>query len=93
MSAAPTDSKGTYVAQVDIFEGRVAVTMGNRVHADVFDDIIYFTPYLTPSGGIVWRCGAAAAPAGATPLEGGGVISEHLDPTIETRYLPSTCRN
>jgi len=93
MTPAPTDSSGRYVTQVDVFEGRVTVTMGNNVHADVMNDTISFTPYLTPSGGIVWRCGAAPPPAGAVLLNGGGVESLHLAPTIETRYLPSTCRN
>jgi len=94
MSAAPTDTKGRYVAQVNIDDGRVDVTMGNRVHAEIFGQTISFTPYLTPSGGIVWRCGAAAAPpGGAVLLNGGGVASVHLAPTIDTRYLPSTCRN
>lgn len=93
LSAAPTDNSGKYVSQVDIFEGRVDITMGGSVHADVFGDTISFTPYLTPSGGIVWRCGAATAPAGAVLLTGGGVTSAYLAPTIELRYLPSTCRN
>ena len=93
MSAVATDTKGRYVAQVDIDDGRVDVTMGNRVHAEVFGNTISFTPYLTPSGGIVWRCGAALAPPGAVELNGGGVVSVHLAPTIDTRYLPSACRN
>lgn len=93
MSATATDTKGRYVAQVDIDDGRVDVTMGNRVHAEVFGNTISFTPYLTPSGGIVWRCGAAFAPPGAVLLTGGGVTSAHQAPTIDTRYLPAPCRN
>jgi len=93
MSAAATDTRGRYVAQVDIDDGRVDVTMGNRVHAEIFGDTISFTPYLTLSGGIVWRCGAALEPPGTTELNGGGVASVHVQPTIDTRYLPSTCRN
>ncbi len=93
MSADPADSRGSYVSQVDIFRGRVDVTMGNRVHAEVFGDTISFTPYMTESGGIVWRCGSAAAPAGTSLLTGGGVTSAYLAPTIEPRYLPATCRN
>ncbi len=30
LSAAPTDTNGKYVSQVDIFEGRVDVTMGGQ---------------------------------------------------------------
>ena len=93
MSAAPTDSAGRYVSQVDVFEGRVDVTMGNSVHAEVLGDTISFTPYMTPSGGVVWRCGAAPAPTGTVLLTGGGVTAAYQAPTIETRYLPSTCRN
>ena len=93
MTAAPTDTKGKYVSQVDIVDGRVTVTMGGDVHADVFGDTVSFTPYLTPSGGIVWRCGFANAPgSGAVLLEGNGVVAAYLAPTIEERYLPSTCR-
>ncbi len=94
MSVAPSDSRGSYVSQVDIVNGRVDVTMGNRVHADVFNDTISFTPYLTPSGGIVWRCGAAPAPGGGAVLLQGNVrISAYRATTIEERYLPSACRN
>ena len=93
MSVAPTDTRGAYVSQVDIFEGRVDVTMGNRVHADISGDIVSFTPYQTQSGGIVWRCGAASAPSGTVLLTGGGVTTTYLPTTIPPRYLPSTCRN
>lgn len=90
MSPAATDSRGMYVSQVEINDGRVDVMMGNRAHADVFGDVISFTPYLTPSGGIVWRCAAASAPGGGAVIMPGTV---YLPPTILTRYLPATCRN
>ena len=93
MSAAPTDTRGTYVLQVDIDNGRVDVTMGNRVHADISGDTISFTPYMNGSGSVIWRCGSAAAPPNASLLDGGGVQSAHLDTNIPPRYLPSTCRN
>ena len=89
MSAAPTDSRGMYVQQVAINDGRVDVMMGNRAHADVFGDVISFTPYLTQSGGVVWRCGAAGQPGGTVIMPG----TAYIAPTILTRYLPSTCRN
>jgi len=93
MSAAATDTRGKYVGQVDIFEGRVTVTFGNDAHAEIFGQTLTFTPYMTGSGSFVWRCGAAPAPATATEMTGNGVTSVHLDPTVDERYLPSNCRS
>jgi len=94
MSAAPTDTSGKYISQVDIFEGVVTVTFGGSAHVEILNQTVSFTPYATVSGGIVWRCGAAPAPpGGAVPLTGGGVTSLHVMPTISLRYLPSTCRS
>jgi len=90
MSGAATDTNGAYVSQVDIVDGRIDVTMGNRAHAEILNDTISFTPYLTLSGGFIWRCGAAPEPGGGSVLPAGTV---YLAGTIETRYLPSACRN
>lgn len=90
MSADPTDSSGMYVSGIVINNGRVDVTMGNRVHADIFGNIVSFTPYLSPSGGVVWRCGAANAPGGGAVVMPGSAFQAT---TVPARYLPSTCRN
>ncbi len=95
MSVAPTDTRGKYVSQVDIIDGRVEVTFGNDAHADIFNQTVSFTPYSAAGGGsVIWRCGAAPAPGGgATALTGNGVTSQYQAPTVATRYLPPTCRN
>ena len=93
MSPLATDTKGRYVGQVDIVDGRVDVTFGNQVHQDIFGDTLSFTPYSSASGSIIWRCGNAPAPAGAAELTGNGITSAHQAPTVPNRYLPSTCRN
>jgi type IV pilus assembly protein PilA len=80
MSAIATDSRGLYVSQIEVNDGRVDVMMGNRAHADVFGDVVSFTPYLTPSGGVVWRCGAASQPGG-----GSIIIAWHC---LCTNYSP-----
>ena len=92
MSSSPTDTKGKYVAQVDIINGRVEVTYGNDAHAEIFGEKVSFTPYMSAGGSISWRCGNAAAPANATELSGSGTTAAHVDATIDNRYLPSTCR-
>ena len=95
MSALPTDTFGTYVRQVDIDDGRVDITMGHRVHADISGLIIRFTPYMTASGSgtIIWRCGEAPMPAGAELLSGSSITSVYLPTEVPPRYLPATCRN
>ena len=94
LSGIPTDTQGAFVSQVDIVNGRVDVTLGNDANADVIGDVISFTPYLTGSRGVIWRCGAAPAPGGGAVLltDGGGNSAAYLAPTLETRYMPSVCR-
>ena len=95
LTTDPADTQGKYVSQVDIFEGRVDVTFGKDVHQDIFGDTLSLTPYMMVGGGgsVIWRCGAAPVPAGTAPMSGGGIESEHLDPTVDSRYLPSSCRD
>jgi type IV pilus assembly protein PilA len=92
MTPLPTDTQGNYVAQVAVTNGRLDMTFGNNVHQDIFGDTLSVTPYQTASGNVIWRCGAAAVPAGTTELTGGGVTAAHLAATIDIRYLPGTCR-
>jgi type IV pilus assembly protein PilA len=92
MSVQPTDTRGKYVASVNIVDGRVDVVFGNDAHAEIFGRRISFTPYTSAGGTIIWRCGAAPEPAGANPLTGNGVTSDHQPPTIDSRYLTAPCR-
>lgn len=95
MTPLPTDTQGKYVGQVDVANGRVDITFGNDAHQDIFGGVLSVTPYISPGGTIVWRCGNAPIPGGAgtTELTGGGITSVHVAPTIDERYLPSSCRN
>jgi type IV pilus assembly protein PilA len=95
MTPAATDTKGSYVLQVEVNDGRVDVMMGNRAHAEVSGKLVSFTPYLTRSGGVVWRCGGAAQPGNTIPLQDatGSVISTYEVSTIAERYLPGSCRD
>lgn len=93
MTPLATDTRGSFVSQVEVVNGRVDITFGNNAHQDILGDTMSTTPYITAGGTIIWRCGAAPAPAGAVPLTGGGITSAHQAPTIDSRYLPSSCRN
>ena len=93
MSANATDSSGVYVREVDVVNGRVDVTFGNQAHVEIQGDTLSLTPYVTAGDVVVWRCGSAPAPAGGNLLgTGGGVVAAYQAPTVEARYLPSSCR-
>ncbi len=89
MTPDPTDTRGTYVSQVEVTGGRVDIMFGGpRAHQEIIGETLSLTPYITPGNSIVWRCGNAGAPGGAL-LPGG---ANHLPATVEPRYLPSSCR-
>jgi len=94
MTPLPTDTQGKYVGQVVVLNGRVDITFGNDAHQDIFGGTVSLTPYMSAGGTIIWRCGNAGIPAaGSAELTGGGITAAHLPPTIDNRYLPSSCRN
>ena len=94
MSLLATDTRGKYVASVNIVNGRVDVTFGNDAHAEIFGQTISFTPFTSAGGSFIWHCGNAPGPGGgAVLLTGNSVTSAHLAPTVDNRYLPTSCRN
>lgn len=87
----PTDTRGSYVSQVAISNGRVDITFGGPLaHADIIGDTVSLTPYETLGNTIIWRCGFAPAPGAGALMLGG---DDHIDPTVDPRYLPTVCRN
>ena len=90
MTPNATDSRGAYVSAVEITDGRVDVTFsGPDAHTDIVGQTLSLTPYVTAGNTLIWRCGAASVPPGGSLLNGG---ASHQGPTVNTRYLPSTCR-
>lgn len=89
MSPDPTDTRGSYVSQIDVTNGRVDVTFsGTRAHQAIIGKTLSLTPYISVGNTVMWRCGNAPAPNGALLQNG----ANHLPATVEPRYLPSSCR-
>jgi type IV pilus assembly protein PilA len=95
LTPAPTDTVGKYVSSVAISNGVVIVTFGGDVNATISGLNVTVTPYETANLGVVWRCGAASAPAGLSPMgtAGGGAAAVYVAPTVPSQYLPSSCRS
>jgi type IV pilus assembly protein PilA len=94
LSANATDSSGNYVQSIDVTNGVIVVTYGNSSSALVTGLTLTLTPYESPDGAVLWRCGTSAAPAGLNPLgtAAGGNAAVYIAPTVPTQYMPSTCR-
>ena len=92
MSPLATDTRGSYVSSVDVFNGRLDVTFGNSAHQDIFGETLSFTPYVSPDSSVTWRCGFAPVASGTTEMSGSGISAAHKTPSIDPRYLPPECR-
>lgn len=90
MSPNPTDTAGDYVSAVTVVDGRIDLTFnGPRVHQAIAGTTLSVTPFQSgTNSSVAWQCGTAPPPPGAA-LNGG---APHLPPTMEDRYLPSSCR-
>lgn len=89
MTPLATDSRGSYVSSVEIVDGRIDVTFGGPLaHQDLVGTVLSMTPYETSVYSVLWRCGNAPAPGGNLLNGGAG----HVAPTVDERYLPSSCR-
>lgn len=91
MSANATDTRGGYVGSVEVVDGRIDIFMtGPEVHSAIAGGRLSLTPYESPSStSVAWQCGYANLPPGSLLLNG----ATHSLPTIDSRYLPSACRN
>jgi len=92
MTPTATDTRGSFVASVDVDNGRVDVKFGNNAHQAIFDKTLSLTPYMSGTGSFIWRCGLAAEPADTAILSGGGVDAVYVTPDIPARYLPKSCK-
>ena len=89
MTANPTDTAGKYVSSVDVQNGTIVVTFGFDAHSIIAGLTLTVTPYETPDGSIIWRCGYSASPPGNNTL---GTTTVYIAPTVPPQYMPAPCR-
>lgn len=85
---SPDKIIGNFVTKVDISNGVINITLGNRVNKNVFGKIITIRPAIVKDAPIVpitWVYGYASVPDGMT------VIGDNST-DILSRHLPVNCR-
>ncbi len=81
---------GNYVNGISIGNsGLIIVTYGNRVNAKVAGSALALGTARNAANGIVWICGKAGLPGGATATAGVPATAT----TLDNKYLSSDCRN
>jgi type IV pilus assembly protein PilA len=94
LSPNATDTTGVYVQSIEVRNGVLEIMYGHSASAAISGLTVTLTPYETRDLSVVWRCGAAAAPAGLSEMgsAGGGTTAAYIPPTVPPQYLPSGCR-
>ena len=91
MSAAATDTQGNYVSQVDILNGVITITYGNRANAQILTSTLRLVPYLSVDRSVIWKCratGSAANPPGNVVMTG----AANATGSLLAKYAPAECR-
>lgn len=86
--AAAASITGNYVTNLTVNNGRITLTYGNRANSNINTKKLSLTPNQNQAGGLVWVCGKATAPSGASTITGAGTDETDLD----LKFLPTDCR-
>ena len=84
---------GKYVSRVAVAGGTITVTYGNEANqANLNGQTVTMQPGPGAGGDVIWRCGAAAAPAGWVSATAGNTTGAAGTTSVLPKYLPSNCR-
>lgn len=83
---------GKYVTGVTISTGTIKIAYGNQANATIATQELDLRPYRSANGDVIWVCGTAPVPAGASPNDAAGTASAADATSIAARYRPQVCR-
>ena len=85
-------STGKYVSAVTVLAGGVIqITYGLQANATVAGKLLQIGAYTSANNDVIWVCGSAAVPAGATIATGSGFAAANT--TVLAQYLPTACHS
>jgi type IV pilus assembly protein PilA len=85
ISGGATVKSAKYVAQIDVVDGVITIEYGNQANNNIVGLTLSLVPGTNQNFDVVWVCGDAAAPSGASMAGTGST-------TVLNKYLPATCR-
>jgi len=86
-----TASSGKYESSVGIVSGAIKIVYGNNANATINGKILFLNPYVTANNDVLWACGTAAIPSGASATLASGTTAGST--TIGAQYLPTSCHS
>ena len=88
--ADPADKSGKYVSQITVDAGTIVVEYGNQANSNIDTQTLSLKPLVSDNQDVVWICGAASTPTGASEASAGN--SGAVATTVLDKYLPASCR-
>jgi type IV pilus assembly protein PilA len=88
-SSGEVSSTGKYVSGITSNLGAITVTYGLQANKAILNQKLALNAYVNTNNDIVWVCGNASVPTGATTPAGDTIVSGN----ILAQYLPSTCHS
>jgi type IV pilus assembly protein PilA len=82
---------GKYVTAVEITDGTIGITYGNQVNAKIAGKALSLKPLVSVNDDVIWVCGDATAPSGASEASTGDSGDASTD--VSDKYLPASCRS
>jgi len=88
-ASGQVSSTGKYVSGIASNNGAITVTYGLQANKAVSGSTLGLTAYTNANNDIVWVCGKAAVPTGATLPTGDTAVTG----TVSAQYLPTSCHS
>ena len=82
-------STGKYVSTIAINTGTIVITYGLQANAKIIGSTLAIQPYTSANNDIIWVCGTAAVPAGASNTPASGTSTTN----VSAQYLPVACHS
>jgi type IV pilus assembly protein PilA len=82
-------SVGKYESSVTVTTGgTILITYGGQANSKITGCTLTLVPYVDANNDVLWDCGTATAPTGATVATGGAAAV-----TVSAQYLPTSCHS